>query len=328
MFGKTVDADLIKFLKPIILFSPVFKRDRGSTKDIAVTTNSGLKYKVSSVGHLCPNKSVEYSENTEGNIKNIRITIHGNQKLANEQMKSLNKKYSNPDMDIYRSRKVVNEEYKLDIPACLSGNALKSVIKSILVYLHYCGITAINFSAKYDSLYTDQNNVIHLNKIDIIKHRPENIVMHCLVIFTVPNTELLIGYVEIFSVYRTAFILSDDYEGDNVRHIHAIDLSDRTCDLSSQLDINFDAIYNNLNDFTTNDLFCREEQINIIRHLQFNGMINKAIHQSFIESGIKKGGYLTEKEAPHFVQTVIEKMVKEWDSTIIRTECYSKDVQK
>jgi hypothetical protein len=115
-----------------------------------------------------------------------------------------------------------------------------SVVKSALTLAVASGINAQECERVLQYLRPDGEFCFgYYYRRDLIIDRPPDRVFHCVAIQGDPATGRLIGYVELFSIYRFVICLSENYRGDPITENYSIDPT-----TGEQIHLKFDLAFN------------------------------------------------------------------------------------
>jgi hypothetical protein len=144
-------------------------------------------------------------------------------------LKGLKRTYPKLDVDaalasIDESDTYLSEPVKSE---CNFGGGLsgRSAVKSALTLAVSAGVKAEICNLALTYLRDENGNPAfgYYYRRDLVTNRPTDRVFHCVAIKGDPATGKLIGYVELFSVYRMVIGLSDQYAGSAIAASYSID---------------------------------------------------------------------------------------------------------
>lgn len=198
------------------------------------------------------------------------------------------------------SQKIFNTSIEL-IDDVQSG---KSAIKSCLALAAYHGIKPQNCLHGLDYLKNSEAKPCfgYFYERDLVLNRPNDTVFHCVAITGNNQSKQLFGYIEYFGIHRIVAILSDNYEGEDFSHVHAINPV-----TSEYLDIEIDMSFskNDIEDILQNNQlpliskgFAQIMPIIQAKRAKdrIDSILDVSIEYAFANCGAKKDELLTEEQ--------------------------------
>lgn len=202
-------------------------RDRGTAPSGTFATASGKPIYVHGDGTLSfPSAKPQIAEEGAGLRIQARVRT---QAEAEKTLRGLKRTY--PKLDVEAAMKNIVEETSylsepvVAITAFGGPKAGRSVVKSALTLAVSAGVNARHCNLALDYLKNEEAAPcfgFHARR-DLVTNRPRGKVFHCVAIEGDPATGRLVGYVELFSVYRMVINLSDHYAGSSLKAVYAID---------------------------------------------------------------------------------------------------------
>jgi HNH endonuclease len=239
--GSTWDAEAARQLRFLTLQIGV-SRDRGDGRAADFQTASGRVVRKHADGHLTfPISKPVIKAKQEGVQIQIRATTRGQ---AAKTLKGLKRKFPKLDVDAALSSIDDSETYltepvvsELNFGGELSG---RSIVKSALTLAISAGVepATCNLALAYLRMPAGEPCFGYYYKRDLVRNRPTDCIFHCVRVKGHPTSGKLIGYVELFGVYRMVVGLSDRYKGPALEVSYAIDPTSGT-ELSLDIDLDF-----------------------------------------------------------------------------------------
>ncbi len=315
--GSTWDSILSQQLNPWnLIFQTNRKRGKSPAKNF--DTISGEKIRLHHDGKITlPRPSVEKIENDQG--KSIKIKA-SSMSEAREIMKCLRRKYPNINTD---ESSFKEESLFLKGPLIFravfgDSDAMRSLIKSAIVLAVENKIGS-EFCKNAIEYLTAENAKICFGFFydrDLILNRPKDKIFHCVAISNYNESNLLLGYVELFSIFRVVICLSDSYLGQKIHDIYAIDpILGKKIDLHFEIHIekeNLESLYHG--EKSCHEYMQKAFDIPLKIAVQNNqkNLINKilddAVSYGFENCGAKEGEILNEEHMKKIIDHVMAKL--------------------
>ncbi len=221
--GHTWDTELAEQLNCLSLFFAV-DRQCGATPPQKFDTVGGRSVVLTENGIRLPKPDWKVTI-TEG-LVNIQIQAN-NRREMRQALTGLKRQY--PSIDVEHSlNKVVEHRAYLDdmIRLGMQFGGLgsgRSVVKSAFALASDAGVwpAACEEARRYLESGEDPCFGFYYTR-DLIQNRPPKTVLHCVAVKSTSDG-LLLGYVELFSIYKMVICLSKAYTGPNVSESHALD---------------------------------------------------------------------------------------------------------
>jgi hypothetical protein len=268
-YGYESDQELAKALN---LWCVIFgiKRDRNEVRPEIIKTTKGEQYRLHPDGRLEEVHIKFTKEEIEGVLKKISISAR-NEKEAQKKIEELRKKYPKMQMDeMVNMRSYLENPVKYDIDLNLSKTGA-SVIKSLITLMAGAD-KSLEFCQKIiDGIKTKEPpkvlpNIWFFYENDIVKNRSNEQIFHCVSVYGDSKNSKIIGYVEYFSFWRAAVILSEDYSGEEFSETYAIDpKSGLEINLDVDLKSNTSQIVDVVSNRKINDLILKEALVNLMK---------------------------------------------------------------
>jgi hypothetical protein len=239
-FGHRWDSEAAQQLHFLSLKLEVV-RDDGEVPARYYQTISGKSVRLHPDGHMSlpPEKPVVIEK--DGQVQ-IQITAP-NRRRAVEALQGQKRRYPKLDVGAAIASMTYNESY-LDEPIAgtlqFQGHGpYRSAVKSALTLAVSAGIRAEKCERALKFLKPDGQFCFGFYyRRNLIVNRPADRVFHCVGIKGDPRIGKLVGYVELFSIYRFVIALSENYNGPEIADSYSIDpAAGETLDL--KLDLSF-----------------------------------------------------------------------------------------
>jgi hypothetical protein len=236
-FGNRWDSEAAEQLHFLSLKLQVV-RDDGDVPARYYKTMSGKRVRLHPDGHMSlpPQKPVVTEK--DGRVQ-IQITAP-ERKKAVETLKGQKRRHPKLDVQAALASMTYNESY-LDDPIAgtlqFQGDGpYRSAVKSALTLAVSAGIRAEQCERVLQYLKPDGEFCFGFYyRRDPIVNRPADRIFHCVAIKGDPRIGKLVGYVELFSIYRFVIALSENYSGPEIADSYSIDPA-----AGEALDLKFD----------------------------------------------------------------------------------------
>lgn len=201
-------------------------RERGNVPNCSVENEIGEISIISNDGKIQPKKPTFSSKKINENECEITVKAN-NHKDAKKIISSFCKKNNlQPDFTTLQHREVLFNDHGGDTKFSfdLSGPQIgRSVAKMMYLYSLHVGVDRESMKDvfKYLSAESNVQPFGPYYDVDLILKRPENIPIH--VISVCGKNNRIIGYIELFGLFKYVFNLSSDYHGNDFCHTYALD---------------------------------------------------------------------------------------------------------
>jgi len=224
--GDKWDTEISKQLNLFCLLLGGVNRDRGFTPNELFNTISGREVRLANEGVM----SIARPQYTTEEIdKKVHFSFStGNMKQAQQFIRDLCKKHPSLNQQELMDKLVVRNNY-------LNGDALvfnpkfggedsgRSLVKTILAFATKVGIEPFSCNKATDYLLNDGEPCYgYYYSNDVIINRCFEKPAHCLAVHADPNSGYVIGYLEYFGVWRIISLLSDCYDGAEIKESYYI----------------------------------------------------------------------------------------------------------
>jgi hypothetical protein len=224
-------------------------RQSGVTPSQVFSTASGSKIRLTATGIERHAPIVQF-EPGEGRR---RVSIKARDVPdARRLLNQLKRKF--PGLDVasaLSSAQVMSAAFNdpINMQVALGGpDAGRAIVKSALALAVASGVNqSICLDAKRYLSTGEEACFGYLGDIDVIKERPPNPVFHCVAVQST-QSGLLLGYLELYTVFRMLICLSSEYQGEPVRAVYALD-PNAAAEIKLEVDLHFsstevDEVYN------------------------------------------------------------------------------------
>lgn len=225
--GETWDLELFEQLAPFCTMFGI-ERQRGKVAPLKVKTLSGEEYIQFNDGTfqlLRPKFFTQVSED-----KKIKISIQARtKKEAGQILKGIAKKHNLSDeiVDLLKNEMELKSSY-LNEPIMktitFGGKKVEfSIVKSALAMAFSAGINPYECKNAVDYIINEGEPCLgYYSDTDLVVNRISGCPLHCVKIKADKHSKKILAYVEYFGFRRMVILLSDNYCGDNIEAIYAI----------------------------------------------------------------------------------------------------------
>ena len=242
-FGNCWDSEAANQLHFLSLKLQVV-RDDGEAPARDYRTMNGQNVRLHPDGHITLPPQEPLVTEKDGKV-HIQINAP-NRRKALESLKGQKRRY--PKLDVQAAiDSVAYRETYLDEPVFVSlqfgtDASYKSAVKSALTLAVSAGIPAQQCDRALQYLRPKGEFCFgSYYRRDLVINRPANRVFHCVAIKGDPEKRRLVGYVELFSIYRFVACLSENYDGQPVADSYSVDpTTGETLALTFDLDFSED----------------------------------------------------------------------------------------
>lgn len=337
--GAIWDAELARQLNPLSLLLGI-RRQRGEVPSQVFPTAGGSEVRLLSDGRRTIAKP-SHEITTDGD--NTRITIHARtmQELRG-LMNGMRRKYpSLGDIsleDLMATAKVgahYNPEwtkFDLEIGGAKAG---RSLVKSAVALAYDAGIDPNGCDLALDYLLNEEAEpcfgYYYDKDRDFVINRPVGKPFHCVYVKGSPDSGTILGYVELFSLYRLVLCLSSSYLGRAFTNTYAIDpVKGEEIDLDVNLDLSILEI-RSAYDYKKYDsgvvkaaassLFEVIVAADFDRALVRN--IKEAVANAFAKSEAGQGEFLTDAQCNQLIRDIVDHLTPFIEHNAARLGCVS-----
>lgn len=319
--GDKWDVELSKQLNLFCLLLGGVSRDRGFTPNEVFSTLSGKEVRLANEGEMSIARPEYVSEEVDGKT-HFSFTA-GNMKQAQQFVKDICRKHRSLNQQELMDSLVLNKTY-------LGGDALvfnpkfggensgRSLAKTILAFAAKIGIDPFSCNKAIDYLINDGEPCYgYYYGNDLVINRSFEKPAHCIAVHAEPKSGLVIGYLEYFGVWRVISLLSDCYDGEEIKESYYIYPEDSTSgDFEINIPLSIDvinssynyeeydeAILHNAFHFFLN--YCQKKDL----EREKNAVITQAWNDALKKMGLKAGDELTEEQAREFSKHISNSIV-------------------
>ncbi|NVJ54687.1 MAG: HNH endonuclease [Campylobacteraceae bacterium] len=313
-----------KFTKQLSYFCHFFKikRERGKINPQELVTATGEKYLEDINGVLVPRHPNVTEDIIDNNRSKINIQVRDFKEL-DRILKGLKRKYPKLDIDDIKQKAKIEHTY-LDEPFIVKEQIGgkeegKSIVKTVLSYAYSIGILPTNCEESLNYLKKDQDiSFGYFNEREVIKNRPFK-PLHVIHIESIPEENLLIGYIEYFSIYKIIVCLSRKYQGKKISNSYVLDPTKAKEIKHLDIDLGFiksediDEIYNykkiDYKKWEKDFSKIYAPRFNEKREKNKNDFIERAFEKAFNKVGVEKIELMTDSEKWIFSNIIAEEVV-------------------
>ena len=323
--GSKWDADLARQLEPFSLMLGI-KRQRGDVPSQTFPTYSGGSTRVNSDGKMTISKP-RIRVNTEGGKTHLDIKAP-TRREARQILEGLSRKYpqlSGSKIDELIATSEERSYYSSDPiginPSFGGTDSGRSLVKSAAALVYDAGVVPRTCDLALDYLLNDGKEpcfgYYYQPDKDLLINRPPNSPIHCVYVRGCSTDSTIVGYIELYSLWRVVLCLSESYTGSDFNHVYAVDpIGGKELDVSVNFDLSISDI-REAYDYKRYDTDAFYEAIcsvlDKVREIDFNRArrraIEKAIKVAFANSGLKDGDKPTDEQAGRMVDDIINEMM-------------------
>ncbi|WP_350433097.1 HNH endonuclease [Shewanella sp. H8] len=223
--GDKWESALARQLNPLSVFFSI-KRDRKNPPPTRVQSKSGKSYDLHHDGKLT---LAEHSYSTISNELGVDINIEAKTtKQAKQLIQRAKSEYPSIDIEPLLEQVSMIRTYDddpIDINLSIGGHDVgRSIVKSALSLAVEAGVSHLSCEHAISYLKNPDNGACYgfYYIKDIIVNRPTSVPLHCVYVIGKPETRQILGYVELFGIYKMVLSLSSSYKGDHFENMYAI----------------------------------------------------------------------------------------------------------
>ncbi len=318
--GTFWDAELARQFQFMVLQLGVV-RDRGTAPSGTFSTASGEPIHLHSDGTLSfPLAKPVVTKEGDG----VRIASRVRTRADAETMlRGFKRIY--PKLDVDAALQNITEETSylkepvVGVTEFGGPKAGRSAVKSALTLAVSAGVQPQSCNLALDYLKHEESKPCYgfYSRRDLVTNRPQDTVFHCVAVEADPTNGRVIGYVELFSVYRIIIGLSDCYAGLPLKDTYAID---PTTGAKLNLDVDFTLTNNELqfalsgaDDSTAAQVRAMNEVMSIAQRLSFKReearVARRAYQTALSKLGLKPGQDMTPEIARAMSKEITAQMM-------------------
>ena len=320
--GAEWDHELAGQLNPLGLLLGI-SRQRGKIPSQTFSTSSGGEVRLHSDGRRTISKP-SHEIDTDGGNTHIRIHARTTRELR-KLMKGMRRKYPalrNKSLDELMSTAKPSSHYSPEWTALnfeFGGNqAGRSLVKSALALAFDAGIDPSACDLALDYLLNESSEpcfgYFYDRERDIAINRPVGKPFHCVYVKGNSDTRTILGYIELYSLYRVVLCLSDSYFGKSFNNIYAIDpVEGEELDLRVDFDLSIEDIRSAYNYEIYDEGVWRSAASNLLECIvatDFNRALNRnikgAVENALAKCGTEQGDYLTDAQLDQLIGEIIQ----------------------
>lgn len=318
--GNDWDSELAKQLNHLSLLLGI-TRERGEVPSQIVETTTGKKFRQNADGSLELEKPLcKIMKHDDNNNLYINVEARSQQE-AEKMLRGLRRKYSfNIDEALINAKPQKHYpdgmlKLEIQLEDHKSG---RSIVKSALALAADSGIDSQSCenAKKYLTQKDSEPCFGYYYEHDLVKNRPIDTIFHCVAIVGIPETKLLIGYVEYYSFHRMIICLSDKYDGKSFSKTYAINpINGREIDLEIEFNPIPDDIKAVYQYKKNSEEVIKQAYEKVILaglkksfELEKARVIKEAVEYAFKNCGAKEGELLTEEHFHKLAKLSLEKI--------------------
>ncbi|WP_017223807.1 HNH endonuclease [Moritella dasanensis] len=226
--GHLWDSVLCKQFESLSLLFGI-TRERGDVQPLQVVDKTTKEQSIlSSDGKHQPRKPIINIPDRINEAFQVSVNSNNPEQGMKILKSVINKKCLTVDWNTLESRDTfldsagLNTTFSYDLAGPEVGRA---IAKMIYLYAIDNGLKKddLNVAFNYLSSKTPIQCFGPYYEVDLISDRPEPIPLHALAIESVSHSRLIVGYVEIFGLFRYSFKLGDNYQGSAIKESYVFD---------------------------------------------------------------------------------------------------------
>ena len=332
--GSLWDAELARQLNPLGLLLGI-RRQRGVVPSQVFSTSSGGRIQLLSDGKRTIAKP-SHEIITDGDNTHIRIHARTMRELR-ILVNGMRRKY--PSLrnrrldDLMSTAKTASHyssewtEFDLQLGGVRAG---RSLVKSAVALAYDAGVDPNRCDLALDYLLNEDAEpsfgYFYDKDRDLVINRPAERLFHCVYVKGNSDTGTILGYVELYSLYRLVLCLSTSYSGRNFTNVYAIDpVKGEGVDLGIDLDLsildirsayNYEKYDEGVIRAAASNLAERIASADFDRSLERN--IREAVENAFVKCDARQEQYLTDMQLHEVIGTVCDELTPFIEHNIAR----------
>ena len=321
--GSGWDGELARRLEPLSLHLGI-RRQRGNVPSQVFPTASGGSVQVKADGKMTIGKP-EIEKTTDGNSTRIRIHARDMKELRSI-MKGLREKHPqlrDRSLDDLMSTAEDNPIYSTDPIGISFGGpeAGRSLVKSALALTYDAGVDPSQCDLALEYLRNEGGEACfgyyYGRGNDLVVNRPEKLPLHCVYVVGSSSDSTLLGYIELYGLWRMVLCLSETYTGKDFSHMYAIDpIEGGELDITVNLNLSVAEIreaYQGKHCDQDTYLQAIENVVETVREVgfdrEFARVYKNALQAAMIRLGVSEGDIMTDDLARELARDVAEAMM-------------------
>ena len=322
--GSNWDSELARQLNPLSLYLGI-RRQRGSVPSETFPTFSGGSVRVGVDGRMTTGKP-EVFETPEGDATRLNVSAP-NMREMRRQIEGLRRKYPqlrNRSIEDLMSSVRKSSYYSRDLIGIgrdFGGHETgRSLVKSAVALVYDAGIDPKQCDLALDYLLNEDGEpcfgYFYEQGSDLVVNRPAKLPFHCVHVEGRSSTATLLGYVELYGIWRMVLCLSETYRGRDFAHTYAIDpVKGEALNVLVKVDISVSDIreayeYKRYDQAVHLDVM--RDVLSTVRKADFNRALNRvteeAVDDAFANSGAKEGEFLTDEQMDQVFKDVATRL--------------------
>ena len=322
--GSEWDDELAKQVNPLSLYLGI-SRQRGTVPSQTFQTATGGSVRVNADGTMAIGKpEIDMSEGEDATT--IHISVR-NMKELRQHLKGLRRKY--PKLNDYSLEDLLltaqrNSHYSSD-PLGISfdfgkGDAARSLVKMAVALAFDAGADPRQCDLALDYLLDDEKEscfgYYYVPGKDLVTNRPVKLPFHCVYVLARSSDSILLGYIEIYGLWRIVLCLSETYGGPDFSHAYSIDpVKGKELDITVNLDLSVSDIREIIEhgqvDADTYMAAIRDV-FDTVRKIDFNRakerVVRNAVYTAFAKSGAQEGDMLSDEQQQQLFSDIVEEI--------------------
>ena len=196
----------------------------------------------------------------------------------------------------------------------------RSLVKSALALVFDWGVDPRNCDLALDYLLKENAEPCfgywYVSNRDLILNRPARLPFHCVSVKGDPVESTIVGYIELYGLYRMVLCLTQSYRGTKFTHTYAIDpIEGKELKLSVDLDLTISEIreayaYDKFDDAEYQRAIT--DLLDLIQEISFKKARDQAfvhaIRTAIANSGLQEGESLTDEQASALARDIAKEM--------------------
>ena len=270
----------------------------------------------------------EIQETNEGTTTRLRIQAATEKEIRRILEGLRGRKYPQlrgSNMDDLLSAAQDKSYYSSDsmkIPCAFGGaGSGRSLVKSAVALVYDAGVDPRQCDLALDYLLNEGKEACfgyyYESDKDLIINRPSRLPFHCVYVKGCSESSTIVGYIEIYSLWRTVLCLSESYTGSDFTHVYAVDpirgeelVISVNIDLSKS-DIREAYVYKRYDEAAFHDAI--STVLSKVREIEFNRAkeraVKDALEAAFAVTGAKEGDILTDEQLWQFTGILAAELV-------------------
>ena len=323
--GSKWDAELVRQVAPLSSLLGI-SRQRGNAPPYTFPTYSGAGVTLNPDGRMTPSKPT-IQITSEGTTDKFHVKARSKSELR-KILKALQAKFprlKDLNLDNILSKAQHTSNYTSD-PMAIEGSfggttAGRSLVKSAVALAFCAGVPPEQCNLAMDYLLNDDGEACfgyyYEKGRDLVTDRPQNVPFHCIYVKGSQEHSTIVGYIEIYGLWRTVLCLSRTYAGEDFSHTYAIDpIKGEELDIRVDLSLSLSEIreayeYHRYDESVFIDAL--DNVMAMCKEMDFSRAMSQAaehaIATSCVSIGINEGDVLTDDQIEALSKQMAERMM-------------------